>query len=123
MDTPLNSNRAPFQVLVFLYRIENSKPLYLILKRSDADYWQPVAGGGEGDENPQQTGVRETFEETDQRINDKLIVIPLTQFVSVFETFNKLLWGPQVTIIPHYLFGCEVLDSEVKLSEEHTEYA
>ena len=122
MDTSLNSHRAPFQILVFHYRFEGQIPLYLILKRADAEYWQPVAGGGEGNENPRQAAIRETFEETGLRVENKLIPVPPAHFISVYSTFNKLLWGPHVTIIPQYTYGTEVSSCNVVLSEEHTEY-
>ena len=43
-------SRAPFQVLVFLRRLDANGPEYLVLKRADLSVWQGVAGGGEGDE-------------------------------------------------------------------------
>ncbi len=55
--------RAPFQVLVIPFRRTGTVPEFAVLKRSDASYWQFVAGGGENDETPAQAATRETEEE------------------------------------------------------------
>ena len=64
--------RSPFQVIVIPYRIDaNGQFQHLAFKRSDLDVWQWIAGGGEDDEKPQQTALREAFEEA-----------------GIFQTFN-----------------------------------
>ena len=56
--------RAPFQVLVYPYRkIDDNEYEYALLKRSDAGWWQAIAGGGEDDETPIETAKREAYEE------------------------------------------------------------
>ena len=55
--------RAPFQVLIFPYIIENNSIRYALFKRSDTEYWQGLAGGGEGNEIPIESAQREVFEE------------------------------------------------------------
>lgn len=39
--------RAPYQVLVFPYHKGDEGMEYAIFHRSDADWWQAIAGGGE----------------------------------------------------------------------------
>jgi len=66
--------RAAFQVLIIPYRIEaDGDPRYLLFKRSDLDVWQWIAGGGEGDEQPEQTARREAREEADIPEDARLI--------------------------------------------------
>ena len=51
--------RAPFQILVIPFRRTAAGLEFAVLRRSDADYWQFVAGGGEDDETPLQAARRE----------------------------------------------------------------
>jgi dATP pyrophosphohydrolase len=56
--------RAPFQVLVYPYlKAGAGRFEYALLKRSDAGYWQAIAGGGEDDETPLEAARREAYEE------------------------------------------------------------
>lgn len=55
--------RAPFQILVILFRRTPGGPEFAVLKRSDTHYWQFVAGGGEDEETPIQAAERETQKE------------------------------------------------------------
>jgi dATP pyrophosphohydrolase len=56
--------RAPFQILVFLYlEVGGSEYEYALLKRSDAGWWQGIAGGAEDNETPLEAARRETNEE------------------------------------------------------------
>jgi dihydroneopterin triphosphate diphosphatase len=46
--------RAPFQVIVFLYRRSAIGAIeYAIFRRADLNAWQAIAGGGEGNESPE----------------------------------------------------------------------
>ena len=56
-------SRAPFQVLVFLRRLDANGPEYLVLKRADLSVWQGVAGGGEGEPYYTETAEPEVTEE------------------------------------------------------------
>lgn len=47
------------QVLVIPYKMINGKAEYCIFKRSDALYWQFIAGGGEDKETPLEAAKRE----------------------------------------------------------------
>jgi dihydroneopterin triphosphate diphosphatase len=116
--------RAAFQVLVIPYRtVADGEPRYLLLKRSDLDVWQWIAGGGEADEKPEQTARREAREEAD--IPEDARLIQLDSMTSIPATYfaDKQLWGTDVYVIPEYSFGVEVQDEEVYLSGEHSEYA
>ena len=116
--------RAPFQVLVILYRFNSGgEPEYCVLKREPSDrggYWQWVAGGGEEGETPEQTARRETQEETGIASNcaliqlDSMTTVPAVEFGSV--------WGDSVLVVPEYAFGIQASAGGIKLSSEHTEY-
>jgi len=116
--------RAPFQVLVLPYRItDEDEILYGLLKRdaSTGGYWQPVAGGGEDDETPEQAARREAFEEAG---------IPVESELTKLESFSTLpvdavcgfLWGDDVVVLPQHCFAVRLQSASLTLSEEHTEY-
>jgi dATP pyrophosphohydrolase len=116
--------RATFQVLIIPYRIDaDGQPRYLLFKRSGLDVWQWLAGGGEDEENPEQTARREAREEAD--IPEEAHLIRLDSIASIPATYfaDHHLWGTDVYVIPEYSFGVEVKDEEVYLSGEHSEYA
>lgn len=104
------------------YRFTDQGPRYLILRRSDAGYWQPVAGGGEVGETPVQAALREAAEEIGvERPPDKLSPLIPASFISVYDCFGKLSWGPRITVIPQYFFGLKLESETVTLSDEHTD--
>lgn len=116
--------RAPFQVLVFLYRQDPQGSIeYGIFRRQDHDYWQGIAGGGEDVETPLEAAYRETAEEAGLRPREvvlnqlmALAMIPAVQF-------GGLLWGPSVPVIPEYAFGAKCADqADVTISPEHAEF-
>ena len=114
--------RAPFQVLVYPYRqVGDAEFEYALLKRSDAGYWQAVAGGGENNESPLEAAQRETHEETGLAKDsfflqlDTLLPIPVTEFR------DSYLWGDTVYVIPQYCFGVLVRNENIVLSREHTD--
>jgi dATP pyrophosphohydrolase len=115
--------RAPFQILVYPYRqIADGTFEYALLKRSDAEYWQAVAGGGENGETPIQTARRETWEETGiSQVSpflqlDTVLPIPVTEFR------DSYLWENTVYVIPQYCFGVWAREQKIVLSREHTGY-
>ena len=55
--------RVPFQILAIPYR-QNPDLQFCVLHRADIDQWQFVAGGGEDDETPVESAIREISEET-----------------------------------------------------------
>ena len=114
--------RAPFQVLVFPFRrTEDDRIEYAIFKRSDAHYWQAIAGGGEDEETPPQAARREAYEEADIPQSQRYIELSSRATVPVVSIcgFN---WGEDVLVIPEYCFGVEVTGRTLKLSHEHSEF-
>ncbi len=104
------------QVDSYIYRNTNTGPLYLMLKRNTGKYyehlWQGVAGKIEKGETAWQTVVRELEEETGKK--------PLKMFIAdhIASFYNAKI--DQIQMVP--IFGIEVDNSEVQLSEEHSEY-
>lgn len=113
--------RAPFQILVIPFRRTAAGPEFAVLKRSDAGWWQFVAGGGEDDELPQEAAERETEEEIGITANGHLIqldsvaTIPKDCFVAADS------WGQGVYVIPEYCFAVDAGDRALTLSSEHTD--
>lgn len=114
--------RAPIQVLVIPYKIENDIPLFCVFRRSDAGWWQFIAGGGEDDETPLEAAQRETFEEAG--INaDRLYKLTSIFYVPancILERHRKN-WPVDTYVLPEYCFAFQT-DNEIKISQEHTEY-
>lgn len=114
--------RSPFQVLVFLHRRQGNQEEVLLLKRADMGAWQGIAGGGEGEENPIETAIRETQEETGvplSSVND----LDSVEMLSVLDVVGSYRWGEDVAYIPEYVFSANVSpDTQIRISEEHTEY-
>jgi dATP pyrophosphohydrolase len=114
--------RAPFQVLVFPYYIqENTKILYAIFKRTEG-YWQGIAGGGEGRETPLRAAKREAFEEAGIPFNSKYLRLDSMTMIPVVGVCGFLKWGKDVLAIPEYCFGVGVNHLSLKISSEHVSY-
>jgi dATP pyrophosphohydrolase len=113
--------RAPFQILVIPFRHTAAGPEFAILKRSDAGWWQFVAGGGEDNESPRQAAERETKEEIGISANGRLVQLDSMATIpkNCFAAADS--WGPEVYDIPEYCFAIETGDSALVLSGEHTE--
>lgn len=104
------------QVDSYIYRITKDGPIYLMLKRSPGKHyehlWQGVAGKIEKGETATQTVIRELEEETG-KIPKKLFV---ADHIASFYDARK----DRIQMVP--IFGIEVENSEVRLSEEHSDY-
>jgi len=112
--------RAPFQILVIPFRRTATVPEFAVLKRSDAGYWQFVAGGGEDDETPVQAAQRETREEIGipgelMRL-DSFSTVPKECFAAADS------WGEEIYVIPEHYFAVNAGDNDISLSHEHTEF-
>lgn len=115
--------RAPFQVLVFPYRKNLQDQLeFALLLRADECFWQGIAGGGENNETPLEVARRETFEETGIKPTSAFVQLDTVESVPVIEFKDSSLWGEDVFVIPQYCFGVSISHSEIKLSDEHSEY-
>jgi len=112
--------RAPFQVLVIPYRWMETTPEFAVFRRSDAGWWQFVAGGGEDGEAPLQAAQRETSEEIGVA---NVSLIPLDSMATVPKNCFKAAqsWGNGLYVIPEYCFAVDVRDSDLRLSQEHAE--
>ncbi len=114
--------RAPYQVLVLLYKFSEDEPLFCVFQRRTPPVWQFVSGGGEDIESPERAAIREVWEETGLHLQQ---VTPLTQtaFVpaAVIDELRRQSWPQPTYVIPEYAFAAET-DGEVLLSDEHTTY-
>ena len=114
-------SRAAFQVLVIPFHVDpNGEPRYLLLKRSDKNVWQWIAGGGEGDEEPEQTARREALEEAGIPQDARLIRLDSTASIPAIHFADRHLWGDEIYVIPEFSFGVEARIKEVCLSGEHS---
>lgn len=104
------------QVDSYIYRNTDTGPVYLMLKRNTGKHyehlWQGVAGKIEKDETAWQAVVRELEEETGKK--------PLKLFVADHIASFYDARKDRIQMVP--IFGIEVDNSEVQLSEEHLEY-
>lgn len=112
--------RAPFQILVIPFRRTATGSEFAVLKRSDLNCWQFVAGGGEDAETPEQAASRETKEEVGITGNlmplDSVSTVPRSCFAAAE------LWGKDVFVIPEHCFAIDAEGREITVSEEHTEF-
>ena len=115
--------RAPFQVLVIPYfKNENGTIEYAIFRRSDGDYWQAIAGGGEEGETPDEAARREIHEETGIPKNCEITALDSKAYIPVIGVTGEYTWGDDFFVIPEYTFGVRVEHRQLKLSKEHEEY-
>jgi dATP pyrophosphohydrolase len=115
--------RAPFQVHGFPFR-KNAAGSYEdpVFRRSDAGYWQVIAGGGEDTESPVEAAKRETVEEAGIPSSADLFMLGTTASVPSFHFKARHLWPKGLYVIPAYYFAVRASGVEIALSHEHTEY-
>ena len=115
--------RAPYNVLVYPYRKTQDNDFeYALFIRSDAKFWQAVAGGAEDHENPLETAKRETQEEAGISPASDFLQLDTVEPIPVTEFSDSYLWGEDVYVIPQYCFGVLVKENPIFLSHEHTEF-
>ena len=115
--------RAPFQVLVYPYRrVGDNEFEYALLKRSDAGWWQAIAGGGEDSETPLEAARRETREEAGISSPAQFLQLDTVEPMPVTGFRDSHLWGENVYVIPQYCFGVLVQEGHITLSREHTDF-
>lgn len=101
--------------------MENGKPLYCVLHRSDLDQWQFIAGGGEDGETPIEAAQRETMEEGGVQPHQWVELKSLSYLpVTVISESARGHWDRNLYVIPEYTFGF-ACQQEMKLSHEHTQ--
>lgn len=114
--------RAPFQILAVPYRFIENELCFCVFRRADSDIWQFIAGGGENNEKPVDTALREIREETGF-VTEKLAELKSVAFVPA-ETVTENMrahWDKNIFVIPEYSFAFECI-ADPKLSCEHSEY-
>ena len=115
--------RAPYQTLTILYKEKNNKILYAIFYRSSHRIWQFVSGGGQDNETPLETVVREIMEETSIVVDKKEIEqLDSKTTIPVINITGEYTWGKNVYVIPEYTFAIKLKNCNIKLSNEHKEY-
>ena len=115
--------RAPYQVLIFPYIKDKQGFIeYAIFRRSDGNYWQGIAGGGEEGETPEEAARREIKEEAGIVKNYDIISLDSKTSVPVIGVTGEYTWGDDVFVIPEYTFGVRVEHQQLRLSKEHKEY-
>ncbi len=104
------------QIDSYIYRNTDAGPIYLMLKRSTGKHyehlWQGVAGKIEKGETAVQTVVRELEEETGKKPKKLFVADHIASF---YDARND-----RIQMVP--VFGIEVENSDVQLSDEHLEY-
>ena len=116
--------RAPMQVLVIPYKLFSGIPEFCIFKRSDDNYWQFIAGGGEDNETSLDAAKREAFEEAN--LEQTLSYYQLTSRFYVpadcISEKHRKYWSADTFVLPEYCFAVNIGNKPIKLSSEHTEY-
>lgn len=114
--------RAPFQTLIIPHKLTDDGIRYAVFLRSDGNFWQWIAGGGEDDETPLDAARREAFEEAGIPRDAELLKLDSCNTVPVVGVIGHFMWGPDVLVVPEHCFGVRVDGFEIRLSHEHTEY-
>ncbi len=116
--------RAKYQVLILPYHREVESVLYCVFRRSDMDIFQFISGGGEDEDGSALASAkREAFEEAG--ISESCRFFPLETLCSIpADCFPKAraVWGESCLVIPEYSFAVELENTELFISNEHTEY-
>ena len=102
--------RAPFQVLIFPYRIGHDGTVWFaIFQRAitTGGYWQGIAGGGADDETPLDAARREAAEEAGINTNRPFVALSAMCMLPVVNVCG-FRWGADVLVIPEYAFGVDV---------------
>lgn len=114
--------RCPKQVLVFLYRFNNSHLEYCLFLRNKGKFWQGISGGVEDDENLLDTVKREVYEETMINVNN-IICLSSISSIPVLNITDDFSFGDDVYVSTEYSFGVNVTSNDnIVISSEHLSY-
>lgn len=114
--------RAPYQVLVFPYYISANGIEYAIFRRSDANWWQAISGGGEDGETVSEAAKREAWEEGGISKESQYLKLDTVSSIPAEQFKDSVNWDKSIYVIPEYCYGVRVIDKHLTLSKEHTEY-
>ncbi len=116
--------RAPMQVLAIPYLLGGERPLYCILKRSDAYYWHFISGGVEDYETPPQAALRQAQQEIGAPGDVSLFALQYMTYIpaAAFAQKHRDQWPAGTYLIPEYCFALRMESKSVHLSHEHVEY-
>jgi len=81
-----------------------------------------ASAGSSPSEAPIQAARREAAEEAAIPPTARLFPLDSRSTVPVMELTGRLLWGPDVLVVPEYAFGVPVSDAPLRIGAEHTEY-
>ena len=114
--------RAPYQILAIPYRLENGKPYFCVLHRSDCDQWQFITGGGEDEESPEEAAIREISEEAGIP-SAKVFRLTAMCYIpaGVISENRRAGWPENTWVIPEYAFAFPC-DTDPVLSHEHDRF-
>src|SRR5437763_9892338 len=114
--------RAPFQVLVILFRRTACRDVeYAVFLRSDDGAWQGIAGGGEDDETALEAARRETFEEGGIPPRTPLYLMKMSDYVPVTSFAARDEWPVDTYVVRQHFSACDASGLSVSLSNEHSE--
>ena len=113
--------RAPFQVVIFAFRATSGPVEYAVLRRSDAGYWQAIAGGGEDGESVLDAARREAEEEASLPRTSRFFRLDTINSVPIYHFAPRKEWPENLYVITNYAFGVDATNSEIVLSHEHTQ--
>ncbi len=106
--------RAPYQTLTILYKKENKQIKFAIFYRNSHPIWQFVSGGGEDNETPIETVVREIKEETSLIIDkNEIRQLDSRTTIPVLNITGKYTWGDSVFVVPEYTFAVELKNYDI----------
>ena len=107
-------------VLVVIYA-ENTRRVLMLQRRDDPDFWQSVTGSLEADETPNETAIRELWEEVRLKIEVKSTALLDCNESIEFEIFPhfRYKYAPNVTHCREHWF---LLAVEQEFTPELTEH-
>ncbi|WP_109427372.1 dihydroneopterin triphosphate diphosphatase [Aggregatibacter kilianii] len=107
-------------VLVIIYA-ESTRRVLMLQRRDDPDFWQSVTGSLEADETPNETAIRELWEEVRLKIEAKSTALLDCNESIEFEIFPhfRYKYAPNVTHCREHWF---LLAVEQEFTPELTEH-
>ena len=112
--------RAPFQVVVFPFRVAGEHAYeYALFQRADAGYWQGIAGGGQDDESAIEAARREAYEEAGIPRRAPFYELESRACVPVTAFKGRETWDAELLVIPEHCFGVEFA-GPIHISPEHS---